>query len=80
MRKLTASGLLALTVAFGGMAQANSTAAKPKLPVVAGVKALSTKQKAAVTGMGIRKLPTSDPQPPGQFPPGNSKVKQFDNK
>jgi hypothetical protein len=30
--------------------------------------------------MGIRKLPTSDPQPPGQFPPGNSKVKQFDNK
>jgi hypothetical protein len=49
MKKSMLSGLVALTIAMGGVAQASPTA-KPTLPVVAGAKALSQSEKANVNG------------------------------
>ena len=54
MKKVTISGLLALTAAMGTVAQAAPTASKvskAQVRVVAGAKALSTADKANITGM-----------------------------
>ena len=64
MKKVTISGLLALTAAMGTVAQAAPTASKvskAQVRVVAGAKALSTADKANITGMCGCPEPVSKP-------------------
>lgn len=50
MKKFATSGLLLLTVALAGSAQASTKTSKPALRVVAGAKALTSMEKVDVTG------------------------------